>query len=116
LRKAAIVFSRAACGTSPCRHLLSKCSSSEVASASHSAFVSQKTMILPEAEAYMRITSLIDGTRSRIGPGHGTARWRTSVEAATVLSPTRSTIVGLVRMYVGATSRTHLRRRSRDRA
>ena len=62
---------------------------------------------LPTAVQYMRMTSLIVGTRSRIGPGAGMARWRTSVDAAVVLSPTRSTIVGAVRMYVGATSRTH---------
>mmetsp|Transcript_31837 Transcript_31837/g.83204 ORF Transcript_31837/g.83204 Transcript_31837/m.83204 type:complete len:264 (+) Transcript_31837:876-1667(+) len=107
LRNAAITFSRAACGMSPCKHLASTLSSSALASASHSAFVSQKMITLPEALAYMAITSLIVAARWLIGPGAPMARWRTSVDALTSLSPTRSTVVGGVRMYVGATSRTH---------
>mmetsp|Transcript_45996 Transcript_45996/g.91771 ORF Transcript_45996/g.91771 Transcript_45996/m.91771 type:complete len:200 (+) Transcript_45996:126-725(+) len=91
-RKAFITFSRAACGMSPCKHFASSFKSSDVERASHSAFVSQKMMIRPAEEEYMEITSLIVAARWPIGPGAPIARWRTSVDALTLLAPTRSTI------------------------
>mmetsp|Transcript_30346 Transcript_30346/g.76029 ORF Transcript_30346/g.76029 Transcript_30346/m.76029 type:complete len:255 (-) Transcript_30346:521-1285(-) len=103
-RKEAIVFSRACCGMSPCSAFASYLSASAVMRSSHSAFVSQKMMARPEAPAYMPITSLI--VEARVDQCEGMAICRTSSEALTAESPTRSTILGLGRMYLGATSRT----------
>mmetsp|Transcript_37960 Transcript_37960/g.88839 ORF Transcript_37960/g.88839 Transcript_37960/m.88839 type:complete len:209 (-) Transcript_37960:815-1441(-) len=107
LRKAAIVFSRIACGMSPWRGLASNRSVSAVLSSSHSALVEQKTMTRPLCPPYMAMTSLIDETRSLTGPGAGIARWRTCDEAFTSESPTRSISLGSEVMYPGATCLTH---------
>mmetsp|Transcript_49766 Transcript_49766/g.160244 ORF Transcript_49766/g.160244 Transcript_49766/m.160244 type:complete len:274 (-) Transcript_49766:420-1241(-) len=107
LRKAAIVFSRTACGMSPCRHFASSLSASELVRSSHSALVWQKTITRPEEVVYIEMTSLIVEDRALIGPGEGMARWRTSDEAFFSLSPTKSTTRGEGRMYFGASLTTH---------
>mmetsp|Transcript_13869 Transcript_13869/g.46904 ORF Transcript_13869/g.46904 Transcript_13869/m.46904 type:complete len:287 (-) Transcript_13869:459-1319(-) len=104
-RKASMVFSRVACGMSPWRGLASYFRLSAVRRSSHSALVSQKTITLALAPAYMAITSLI--VAARVLQWDGMAMCRTSVEALTSRSPTRSTVRTAERMYCGATSRTH---------
>mmetsp|Transcript_20182 Transcript_20182/g.62763 ORF Transcript_20182/g.62763 Transcript_20182/m.62763 type:complete len:238 (-) Transcript_20182:411-1124(-) len=104
-RNAAIVFSRVACGMSPCSAFASYLSASEVIKSSHSAFVSQKTMARALGPAYIEITSLI--VDARVDQCDGMATCLTSSDALTATSPTRSTTFGFGRMYLGATSRTH---------
>mmetsp|Transcript_16993 Transcript_16993/g.45825 ORF Transcript_16993/g.45825 Transcript_16993/m.45825 type:complete len:207 (-) Transcript_16993:664-1284(-) len=102
---AAIVFSRVACGMSPWSALASYLSASLVRRSSHSALVSQKTMAFAVWPVYMVMTSLM--VLARDDQWDGMAMWRTSVDALTSRSPTRSTTLGPGRMYFGATSRTH---------
>mmetsp|Transcript_15168 Transcript_15168/g.36010 ORF Transcript_15168/g.36010 Transcript_15168/m.36010 type:complete len:207 (-) Transcript_15168:742-1362(-) len=106
LRKASMVFSRVACATSPCSGRASNWIASELTSSSQSLLVSQKTMTRPVAEVKDLITALTVIARSEYCAGMATCR--TSVEALTAASPTRSTISGVLCMYLGASVRTHL--------
>ena len=74
----------------------------------HAATEAQKPNVGLAQLVHICITSLIVAARLRTGPGAATATCRTSVDALTSESPTKSTILGSVSMYLGATSRTHL--------